>query len=47
MKHKLNTVLFSFTGFAEMVWDIGAKIAAADLVATGRQSRCFSRLQHG
>ena len=29
MKNKLNTVLFPFTGFAEMVWDIGAKVAAA------------------
>jgi hypothetical protein len=29
MKNKLNTVLFPFTGFAEMVWDIGTKVAAA------------------
>ena len=29
MKNMLNTILFPFTGFAEMVWDIGAKVAAA------------------
>ena len=29
MKNKLNTVLFPFTGLAEMVWDVGAKVGAA------------------
>lgn len=29
MKNKL-TVLFTFTGFAEMVWDIGTKVIAAE-----------------
>ena len=29
MKNKLNTMLFPLTGFAEVVWDIGTKVAAA------------------
>jgi hypothetical protein len=29
MTNKLNTILFTLTGFAEMVWDIGTKVAAA------------------
>ena len=29
MKNKL-TVLFTFTGFAEMVWDIGTKVIGAE-----------------
>lgn len=38
LMNKLNTVLFSLTGFAEMVWDIGAKVVA------GTIHRRFSQL---
>jgi hypothetical protein len=42
MKIALNTVQFALTGIAEMVWDIGTKIAAVYVLSSlGSESICL------